>query len=43
MPLSHRHQAAKREDSQSVAPSRHLIVRHARLGSPRASSLTEIG
>src|ERR1019366_9355314 len=34
---------AKREDSHSAVPSRHLIVRHARLRSPRASCLTEIG
>ena len=27
----------------SAVPSRHLIVRHARLRSPRASFLTEIG
>src|SRR5712691_879656 len=34
---------AKRENSQSAVPSRHLIVRQARFGRPRASSLTEIG
>jgi hypothetical protein len=34
---------ANREDSHSAVPSRHLIVRHARLGSSRASCLTEIG
>src|ERR1700736_1537966 len=33
---------AKREDSQSAAPSRHLIVRQARLGRPSITSLAEI-
>jgi len=35
--------ASKPRDSHSAVPSRHLIVRHARLRSPRASFLTEIG
>src|SRR5207244_12262343 len=34
---------AKREDSCSAVPSRHAIVRQARLGKPSASSLTETG
>src|SRR6202030_2578917 len=33
---------AKREDSQSADPSRHLIVRQARLDRPSATSLAEI-
>src|SRR5258707_14444328 len=33
---------AKREDSQSAEPSRHLIVRQARLGKPSATSLAEV-
>jgi len=34
---------ANRDDSISALPSRHLIVRQARLGNFRASSLTAIG
>src|SRR5918994_2830150 len=34
---------AKREDSRSAVPSRHLIVRQACLGRPSASCLTSIG
>src|ERR1700733_12956557 len=33
---------ANREDSHSLVPSRHLIVRHAFARSPRARSLTEV-
>src|SRR5262249_42336846 len=33
---------AKREDSCSLEPSRHLIVRQARLGKPSATSFAEI-
>src|SRR5947209_13317598 len=33
---------AKREDSQSAEPSRHLIVRQARLGRPSVTSLAEV-
>src|SRR5437899_1941707 len=33
---------AKREDSQSAEPSRHLTVRQACFGRPRATSLAEI-
>src|SRR5260370_37087096 len=33
---------AKREDNQSVEPSRHLTVRQARLGRPSITSLAEI-
>src|SRR5947208_6860183 len=33
---------AKREDSQSAEPSRHLIVRQARLARPSATSLAEV-
>src|SRR5262245_54736632 len=33
---------AKREDSHSAEPSRHLTVRQARLGRPSATSLAEI-
>src|SRR5580700_8765031 len=33
---------ANRDDSHSFVPSRHLMVRHAFVGSPSATSLTEI-
>src|SRR3979490_3251686 len=33
---------AKREDSQSAEPSRHLTVRQARFGKPRITSSAEI-
>ena len=34
---------ANREDSGAAAPSRQVIVRHARFGKPNASALTENG
>ena len=40
-PDAHAKQSAR--TAHSAEPSRHLMVRHARLGSPRASCLTEIG